>query len=128
MCRSQMAAAIYNQMTHSHDADSAGVDVDVPNETLEERRQRLGASHTLDIMQEAGLDIGHHERTQLTENMLSGYDRIISMYEADRAPAWLTSDPRYEYWDIADPKDKDIELTRDTKAKITEKVTQLIEQ
>jgi len=124
--RSQMAAAIYNQMTNSHDADSAGVNVDVPNETLAERKQRLGASNTLDLMREAGFDLAHNKRTQLTKNMVKNYDRVISMYDEDLAPSWLKSDPRYEYWDITDPFGKDMNVTRETKEKITAKIQELI--
>lgn len=122
--RSQMAAALYNHLTGTHDADSAGVDVDVPGETLAERKARLGASNVVELMEGLGLDVSHHKRTQLTREMLQRYDRIISMYDPQLAPDWLTGDPRYEYWDVADPTD--MAATKLTHERVKTKVQQLI--
>jgi protein-tyrosine-phosphatase len=126
--RSQMAAALYNEMTCSHDADSAGVDIDFPNETLAERKQRLGASHTLNVMQEIGLDLSQNRRTQLTKEMLKGYDRVISMLDEELAPEWLVKDPHYTYWAIADPISKDLAVTKSTMKEIQSKLRDLLEE
>ena len=120
-----MAAALYNHLTGTHDAESAGVDVDVPGETLGERKARLGASNVVELMQGLGIDVSHHERTQLTKDMLRQYDRIVSMYDPQLAPDWLTSDPRYEYWDIADPTD--MAATKLTHERIRTNVERLIQ-
>lgn len=122
--RSQMAAALYNRLTGTNDADSAGVDVDFPGETLGERKRRLGASHTLELMSSAGIDLSKNKRIQLTKDKLNGYDKIINMYEG-LTPEWLTSDPRYEFWDIPDPNGKDIKQTEKTKQMIIEKIQSL---
>lgn len=116
--RSQMAAGLYNKLTNSHDADSAGTYVDVPNETLLERRQRRGGTYTIDVMQDEGVDVSHNPRTQLAQDMMNGYDKIISMAEPEFTPDWLSSDARYTYWEVTDPQGKDFAATKEAKEKI----------
>ncbi|HEY1064285.1 MAG TPA: low molecular weight phosphatase family protein [Candidatus Saccharimonadales bacterium] len=109
--RSQMAAALYNQMTNSQDADSAGTEVDVPGETLLERRQRRGGTAPIDVMADKGFDVSNAQRTQLTPEMLDNYDLIVSMAQKEYTPDWLSSHAHYRYWDIKDPGGKDYNAT-----------------
>src|SRR5882672_5024442 len=89
--RSQMAAALYNQLTGTHDADSAGTQVEKPGETLGERHDRLGGTVAIEALQREGIDISKNRKTQLTREMLDGYDHIISMADASLSPGWLLS-------------------------------------
>ncbi len=50
-----MAEAIYNKLTDSRDAESAGTHVENPGETLSERNSRIGKSYVFDVMNDTGL-------------------------------------------------------------------------
>lgn len=45
-----MAEAIYNKLTNSTNAKSAGTHVERPGETLGERKKRIGQSPVFDVM------------------------------------------------------------------------------
>jgi protein-tyrosine-phosphatase len=102
--RSQMAAAIYNKLSNSQSADSAGTHVDNPGELLLDRSIRLGGSLTLDVMKDHGYDINKGVQTQLTPEMLNKYDKVISVAGMRYTPKWLANAPNYTYWKITDPK------------------------
>src|SRR5665213_914852 len=77
--RSQMAAAMYNKLSSSSDAESAGTEVEKPGQTLLERtKERGGASHVIDVMQEEGIDVSNNSRRQVSKSMIKQYDQIIS--------------------------------------------------
>jgi len=101
--RSQVAAAYYNHLTNGHNADSAGTDVEVNGETLAQRRQRVGGTMSIDLAKREGWDITQSKQTQLTPEMLDGYDLIISMAAPSVTPVWLSQHPNYVYWNVPDP-------------------------
>lgn len=70
VARSQMAEAIYNKLTNSHDAHSAGTQVVNPGETLGERKKRIGKSYAVDVMHDVGLSPNNKKQTQLTKDIL----------------------------------------------------------
>lgn len=109
--RSQMAAALYNHITNSNDADSAGTEVDTPGETLLERQQRRGGTASIDVMADKGFDVSSSQRTQLTPEMLDKYDLIVSMAQKEHTPSWLSAHPKYHFWDVEDPGGKDYNAT-----------------
>ncbi len=109
--RSQMAAALHNKHAGSKIADSAGTEVDVPGETLLERRNRVGRTYTIAAMDREGIDVRDSRRTQVTKEMLDNYDLVISMAQKEYTPDWLANHPAYRYWDIKDPGGKDYEAT-----------------
>ncbi len=109
--RSQIAAALYNDLTKGHDADSAGTDVDVADETLLERRSRVGRTYTIDVMHNVGIDVRNNRRAQLTKSMLNDYELVISMAQKEYTPGWLENSPNYRYWDVKDPGGKDYNAT-----------------
>jgi protein-tyrosine-phosphatase len=108
VARSQMAAALYNQQTQTHTASSAGTEVDVPGETLLQRRERIGGTYTIDAMDAVGIDLRYQQRTQLAEAMLKDYDLVINMAQPEHTPQWLRRSSNYVYWDVDDPGGKDI--------------------
>ncbi|MDB5167520.1 MAG: Protein-tyrosine-phosphatase [Candidatus Saccharibacteria bacterium] len=126
--RSQMAAAFYNKFTGTHDADSAGTKVDVPGETLLERFNRNEQTYTLGIMEHDGIDISNSKRTQLTQDMLDHYDTIINMSELENTPDWLSTNPKYIYWEVTDPGARSREATIIAKDIIKEKVKEFISE
>ncbi len=121
-----MAAALYNKMTGSHDADSAGTEVDHPEMTLQQRRDSRGGTYVIDAMEPEGIDISHHFRTQLTEHMLDTYDRVISMAQPEHTPSWLSSHPKYTYWAVDDPGGKGLEETVLAREQIKVKLNELL--
>ncbi len=125
--RSQMAAALYNKMTGTHDAESAGTEVSRPGKTLQERRDRRGGTFVIDVMsEEEGIDISQNTRTQLAEGMLSNYDLVINMAQPEYTPGWLKDHPNYVYWPIDDPGGKGKEATVRAKSEIVEMLKKLL--
>jgi protein-tyrosine-phosphatase len=121
--RSQMAAAMYNKLTSSSDAESAGTEVEKPGQTLLERtKERGGASHVIDVMQEEGIDVSNNSRRQVTKPMIKQYDQIISMADKNHTPEWLLKASNYVYWHIPDPMTKNYDETVRAKTHIESKI------
>jgi protein-tyrosine-phosphatase len=124
--RSQTAAVLLNKYHPSDHADSAGTNVEKPGETIAQRAEYSdGAKHVLTCLQEEGLDISHSVRTPVTPEMLDHYDRIINMAELEKTPDWLRDHPKYEYWEIEDPRYKSLEETKKMQAEIKRRVQEL---
>lgn len=119
--RSQAAMELYRQQGGK--ADSAGTKVDAPGTTLAERP---GAINILGIMKEDyGIDMIHNVRTQISQGNAKDYDKIIVMAERETVPQWLFDDARAEFWDIDDPKGKDVATTRRVVQEVQQKVASL---
>ena len=119
--RSQAAMELYRAKGGS--ADSMGTKVDTPGMTLAERP---GAANIVQIMNEDyGIDMIHNVRTQIAEDIINGYDKIIVMAERDTIPHWLFADKRAVFWTVDDPKGQDIVTTRRIVHEIKQKVDQL---
>lgn len=123
--RSQMAEAIFNSLVEDkHIAMSVGTKVgEKDGQTL---RERGGVEKTLTVMNEIGLDVLDNTRTQLTEEMLSRVDVVISMIGPEDCPEFLINDTRTIYWKIVDPYKQTLEFTRDTRDKITKLIKELL--
>ncbi len=127
-CRSQIAEAVYNRLTSSIDASSAGTHVGGAGETLGEFGMHPEvSSFTLNVMHDAGYNLEHKRQTQLTKDMLSKYDLVVSMTNKRSTPKWLSSAPNYVHWKITDPKGRSYAVTQYAKDKIEQKVRELIE-
>jgi protein-tyrosine-phosphatase len=125
--RSQMAAAFYNQMTGTADADSAGTNVDTPGQTLLERAGGVSAADKLlKAMDEEGIDLRAKVRTALQEDMLKQYDLVINMAEPERTPDYLAHYPGCVRWDIVDPRGKDEHTLLEVRDQIKHRVQHLI--
>lgn len=126
-CRSQMAEAIYNRLTKSNDASSAGTVVEGAGETLEEFGKHPNiTSFTIEVMRDTGYDVRDKVQTQLTEDMLAQYDQIVSMAAKQYTPAWLANASNYVYWDVDDPAGRSYDITKDAKNEIEQRVKELI--
>lgn len=127
--RSQMAAALYNAMTGTHDATSAGTQVEIPGETLGERQVRRDGTKSIQVMRnEEGIDIAQSPMTQLTPEMLDGSDYIICMAQPEYVPKWLSDHPKYQRWEVDDPGGKGYEPTVVAKNAIKPLVEEFIRQ
>lgn len=122
-----MAAAFYNQITRTNDADSAGTEVLPPGKTLGERAEAVGAADKLlEAMDEVGIDMRPKVRTQLTEEMMKNYDVVINMADVEKMPEFLENYPNAVRWEIEDPRDKNADGLRRTRDEIRAKVQGLI--
>lgn len=123
-----MAAAFYNQLSPNEPADSAGTNVDLPGQTLEERSggatSKAGA--LIEAMDEMGIDMRGKVRTPVTEEMLRAYDRVINMAEPEKTPDFLRVHPGYEYWLIHDPRNEGVDELRHIRDQIKQRVVELV--
>ncbi len=125
--RSQMGAAIYNKLTTTSNADSAGTRVDKPGQTLLERKLDIpGASFVVDVMNNAGIDISNEKTKQLTTDIASNYDIIINMAGKKYTPKWLSDLPNYTYWKVRDPMGRNYQVTENAMRRIRIKVKDLL--
>lgn len=126
-CRSQMAEAMYNRLTRSANAQSAGTHVEGVGMTLDEFNKQPGiSSYTVKVMHDAGYEVGSMKQKQLTKDMLDSYDLIVNMAAKNLTPSWLSSSPNYKYWKISDPKGRSYALTKHTKNAVEQKVRELL--
>ncbi|MDR1300269.1 MAG: GNAT family N-acetyltransferase, partial [Candidatus Nomurabacteria bacterium] len=112
--RSQMAKAIYNKLSKSHNAESAGVGVykEQPmGTTIGERNKivgrELGIKNYTSTAQEVllekhDIDITDASRTQLEPEMLAKYDLVVNIAEKKQTPDWLRGE-NVIWWGIKDP-------------------------
>lgn len=123
-----MAKGIYNSLTNSNNADGAGLTVDKDGQLLEERAKEQGSDvgKVIEVMSELGIDVSDSPRTQLREDLLSDYDKVVVILEPSKVPTSLKDKPNVEIWDIEDPKVKDLDGVRETRDIIAESVKALI--
>ncbi|MGH7157058.1 MAG: low molecular weight phosphatase family protein [Candidatus Saccharimonadales bacterium] len=113
--RSQFGAVLHNHTEgRIGEADSAGIKVDIPGGKVKDWVG--GAADICTVMEEEGLDISGNTRTQFSEDMAQGYDRIIFMLDPEQIPDDLEiHSPNRHYWQLRDPRDMPIERVRDIK-------------
>lgn len=122
-----MAEAMYNRITNSTDASSAGTRVDGENETLGDFGKRPDVtSFTLDVMRDNGYNLENRRQTQLTKDMIGEYDLVVSMAAKRYTPSWLAKAPNYRYWKISDPKGRSYAATKHAKDEVERKVRDLV--
>ncbi len=122
--RSQIAEAIYNHLTGSNDASSAGVKA--------ERLQGISFKHygnhnLIKCLDEIGIDVREKFPKQLTPEMLKQADKIISMTNIHNWPNYLLDDKRVQSWDIKCPAGKSLGFYRLTMEKIKSKIEKMLE-
>lgn len=131
--RSQIAEALFNNLSKNHEAISVGTKVfdkegnSVEGEKLQDRE---GAKHIVAVMDEVELDVRLAERNQITENVVNDSDIIVVMAEKETLPNYLLENDKVRYWDIGDPKNQTLEevrVTRDTLNKLVKELVAEIE-
>lgn len=122
VARSQLAEAIYNKLTNTNDAKSAGTHVEYPGESLIDRKSRVGTSNAIDVMNDNGLLSPEQKQTQITKSMLDDFDLVISMAGKRYTPKWLAESPKYRFWKITDPKARGYAITDKTRRQIEAKI------
>jgi arsenate reductase len=125
--RSQMAAAFYNKLSGTNNAESAGTHVWKPGQTLLERKHELkGKSYIVDVMAEEGIDVSNAVQTQLTKDMLKNYDLVVNMAGVKYTPKWLKDSPNYEFWKVRDAMGRNHQVTVRARDAVKQKVTDLL--
>jgi arsenate reductase len=124
VARSQMAKAMYDRLTGDQ-SESAGTFVDYPGQRLGVRTVASGA---LASMNEIGIDMGDQVRTQVTEEMLEEYDKVVVMSEPDRTPAWLSASSKAEFWSVEDPRAKPRDEVKAIRDEIGRRVAELVKR
>ena len=104
--RSQTAMALYNYWTKTATADSAGTGVDevAPDcKTLgefEPKGHRRPSTLTA-LSEKLAIDANDFTRKQLTPEMLSQYDLVVSIADRNQTPDWLRGD-NVIWWKVLD--------------------------
>ena len=129
--RSQIAEALFNINSSTHQATSVGTKVfdkdgvSVEGEKLSERE---GAKHIISTMDELGIDVRMARRNQITKESTLEANIIVSMSEEETLPEYLKENDKVRYWNIEDPKNKTIEEVRVTRERIDQLVNELLEE
>lgn len=113
--RSQMAAAIFNSLTTSNDALSAGT-------------QPGGRVHpeVVAVMKEIGIDLSDSKPQLLTDDLAKDADMLITMGCGDACP--FIPGLRRDDWPLIDPKSKPLDEVRKIRDEIRDRVEKLISQ
>lgn len=123
--RSQMAASLYNKMTGTDNAYSAGTyvgSVDVPEGTIIE-----GYFRTLDffeLMEESGMNIRKNRTKKLLPEMIDNASIVVSMAEEPFIPDFLRDSKKVVWWEIENP----IFVTRDVAEKTYSQIKKMVER
>jgi|SRR3989338_10952743 len=123
--RSQMAVSIYNQMTGTTDADSAGTYVgslDEPEGSMIERYFRTPAF--FELMEEKGIYIRNNRTKKLLPEMLEKASVVVSMAEKPFIPDFLINNKKVIWWKVENPPF----ATRDVSEKTYNQIKSLIEK
>jgi protein-tyrosine-phosphatase len=125
--RSQIAAAVYNQLTATQDADSAGTYVGAPGEPEGLSLSALYKNQVFfEVMEVHGLHLRDNVTRLLRPEMLAGYAKIISMAEEPYVPSFLKTYPNVTWWDVENPTTVNREVVEGTYQKINGLVSNLI--
>lgn len=125
--RSQIAEALYNHLTDTHDAVSAGTYTGAPDEPEGvQLSEVLTGGNIFAVMDSHGFDLRSKTTTRLTAELLASADIVVSMAEEPYVPDFLKNDPRVIWWDIANPPNVTKEFVEETYQKLYMLVSDLI--
>ena len=123
--RSQMAAALFNRITNTKDADSAGTYVgslDAPEGTAIEKY--FQTPDFFEIMEENGMNIRKNLTKKLLPGMIESASVVISMAEEPFTPDFLRDNKKVVWWKVENPPF----ATREVSEKIFSQIKNLVEQ
>lgn len=112
--RSQMAAALTEHLSARkvHVRSAGSKPVDMVNPTV------------LDALAERGISLSEPYPKPLTHSAVQAADVIVTMGCGDACP--IFPGKRYEDWDVADPDGQPLDVVRDIRDDIQQRVTQLL--
>lgn len=121
--RSQMACAIYNKLTKTKDAFSAGTFVGVPlNPENANIQQFFRFPDFFELMEEKGIYIRDNKTKKLSSKILKEADLAISMAEEPFVPDFLRVAKNVIFWNVENPS----LVTRDVAQKIFDQINELV--
>lgn len=127
--RSQMAAAIYNRLTNSSDADSVGTYTGASDEPEGQILADLFKTpHFFETMEKNGMNVRNNSTKRLQPSMINDYDVVVSMVEEPYIPDFLKDAKKVIWWNIENPTSVDQKIAEDTYEKINNLVRGLIAQ
>lgn len=125
--RSQMAAAIYNKLTNTTDADSVGTYVGAHDEPEGQTLSDLPINPELfKKMESEGMQIRSNKTKKLTPEMLKSTDVVVSMAEEPYIPNFLRASDKVIWWEVPNTTNSDKETSIKTYDQIFQLVTDLI--
>ena len=127
MARSQMAEAIFNNLTKGkHTAISAGTKV--TTEEKDREGHKVSAEIIIAVMKEIGIDISTQIRNQLTPEILAEADKAIVMAQLWSIPEYLTQSTKTIYWEVPDPAQQSMEFAREVRNQLQTMVSNLVKE
>ena len=117
VARSQEAAAFYTALTGTRDATSAGIEA-IAGKPIHPL--------VLACMAEVGQDMTGCTRKQLSEQMLAGIDQVITFVPPSEIDIEIPKAVNLIYWDVPDPRGKDLDEQRQVRDQIRSKVEALV--
>ncbi len=122
--RSQMAAALYNHLTNTTDADSAGTHVGNTREPVGIAIERCFRTHDFfELMEENGMYIRQNRTKKLSQKLMKQAGIIVSMAEEPFIPDFLRHHETVLWWEVANPT----LATRDVSEKTYTTIRALVE-
>ncbi|MEI6426294.1 MAG: hypothetical protein WCO66_02970 [Candidatus Absconditabacteria bacterium] len=117
--RSQMAAELFAKNTKT-EPYSAGTNVfEKENEKLKDIPL---AEPVIRFMKAEGIDVSENERTQITPELATQFEKIIVMAEPEHIPEYLLNNTKVEIREVLDPKGMDdagyIEVIKEIKNRL----------
>ena len=113
--RSQMAAAIYNKLTNSIDADSVGTYTGAPDEPEGQILADLFKTpYFFETMEKNDMNVRNNSTKRLQPSMINEYDVVVSMAEEPYIPDFLKEAKKVIWWDIENPNSVDQRIAEDT--------------
>jgi protein-tyrosine-phosphatase len=126
--RGQMAAAIYNKLTRTEDAHSAGTYAGAPDEPEGQVLADLfPTTDFFEAMEARGMDVRMRTTRRLHPWMLEDYDVVVSMAEEPFVPDFLKAAEAVFRWEIENPRVVDRRVAEDIYLRIEALVRELIE-
>ena len=121
-----MAEAIYNKMTGTKDAISAGTYAGAPDEPEGQILKNVDGEYLLNLMEQNGMNIRDNLTKRLTPKMLAEADLVVSMAEEPYIPDFLKNDKRVIWWGIDNPTYSTPEFIEETYEKLNNLILGLI--
>ncbi len=125
--RSVFAEGLFNKLaSDKHHATSAGTKLSGPEQPINELSPAV--DNVLVVMNEEGIDVAGHVRTQVTKEMVNTADKVVLVVDNnDQITEYLLDSPKVVQWEIVDPKGKSLEVHENTKNEIKNLIKKYIE-
>lgn len=120
VARSQMAEAYYNALTKSKNATSAGLQSHTPE------KYKSPIQFVIDVMEEDGIDVTDQQVKYITKDMVDDADDIYLLAPNEPQPDFLKDSPKVTLLPISDPFGNSLEMFREIRNEIKEKVKGII--